>query len=166
MVTTETHVYFYGGTDIYSNWHKNSQSDVFQFHDPLADIGFHTTEAAFMYYKAWFFRDLAIAAKAATEKDPKEVKALGRQVRRYNDKAWQAVRYGYMVYVNYLKFSQNPEWAAELKATGNRILVEASPYDAVWGVLLDQYDPLILDAKNWKGQNLLGKALMEVRSML
>ena len=117
-----------------------------------------------MYQKAFFFRDLAIAAKAATEKDPKAVKELGRQVRRYNDKAWQTVRYGFMVYSNLLKFSQNPEWAAELKATGNRILVEASPYDKIWGIGCTVEEAAA--GAEWQGQNLLGKALMEVRGML
>ncbi len=162
MTITDSHLYFYGKS-IYSNWHT---VESVQFHDPLADLSFWNTEAAFIYYKAWFFRDLAIAAKAALAQDPAEVKALGRQVRHYNDKAWQAVRYGYMVWVNYLKFSQNPDWAKELKDTGNKTLVEGSPYDLVWGVGLFPHDPLILDEKNWRGQNLLGKALMEVRSML
>jgi ribA/ribD-fused uncharacterized protein len=162
MITTLSHVYFYGG--LYSNWYAVRYDDIYQFHDPLCDLGFHTTESHFMYQKAFFFRDLAIATKAAAERDPKAVKELGRQVRRYNDKAWQTVRYGFMVYSNYLKFSQNPEWAAELKGTESRILVEASPYDKIWGIGLSVNEAAA--GAEWQGQNLLGKALMEVRGML
>ena len=160
MITTDTHVYFYSGGSIYSNWHATPK----QFHDPLADLPFDHTEGAFMYYKAVFFHDLSVAAKAATEKDPRNVKALGRQVRRYNDKAWECVRLGYMTYVNLLKYQQNPEWGAELKATGNRILVEASPYDRIWGIGRS-VDEAAAGAE-WLGRNLLGEALMTVRGLL
>ena len=70
------------------------------------------------------------------------------------------------IYVNYLKFSQNEIFKQKLLETGNRILVEASPVDKIWGVGLDENDENILDESKWKGQNLLGKALMEVRKML
>jgi len=53
-----------------------------------------------------------------------------------------------------------------LLMTGSKILVEASPEDCIWGVGLEENDPLILDEANWKGQNLLGKALMKVRDVI
>ncbi len=64
------------------------------------------------------------------------------------------------------KFRQNPPLAAALLATGDTILVEASPYDRIWGVGLKWNDPRILDQSLWLGTNLLGKALMKVRDVL
>jgi len=64
------------------------------------------------------------------------------------------------------KFRQNPPLAAALLATGDTILVEASPYDRIWGVGLKWNDPRILDRSLWLGTNLLGKALMKVRGVL
>lgn len=162
MKITDTHVYFYSGKEIYSNWHTTPN----QFLDPNSGLHFNTTEQHFMWSKAMFFGDTAAASLAAKTTDPREVKALGRKVLKYNDKAWECVRLGFMTYANLLKYQQNPEWGQTLKDTGNRILVEASPYDTIWGVGLGETDPLILNEAAWKGRNLLGIALMAVRAAL
>ncbi len=167
MKITNTHIYFY--TNYLSNWYPTKEIKP-QFADQITNLVWNNTEEAFMYYKAIFHNDLETARKinvhSIHRKHPSGVKDLGREVKNYNDKAWQCVRFGYMVYVNYLKFSQNPQFKKDLLNTGNRILVEASPVDGVWGVKLAEDDPLILDEKNWNGQNLLGKALMEVRNLI
>lgn len=155
MKTTDTHVYFWDGP--FSNW-TNAP-----FFDNVAQVQFYNTEQAFMYYKSFFFGDHGTLAKIIIEFSPSEVKQLGRQIKGYDDKAWQAVRYGYMVYVNYLKFSKNEDFKNVLLETKGKTLVEASPYDRVWGVGLREDDPFILDETKWQGQNLLGKALMDVR---
>jgi hypothetical protein len=64
------------------------------------------------------------------------------------------------------KFGQNSRLKATLLSTENKIIVEASPYDTIWGIGLYHEDDRVLDEKNWKGMNLLGKALMEVREKL
>ncbi len=167
MKITDTHVYFY--TNYFSNWFSTKDIKP-QFTDPISSLTWNNTEETFMYYKAVFHEDFDTAAKiikhAKELKHPNGVKDLGRQVKNYNDKAWSCVRLGYMVYVNYLKFSQNEEFKRYLLDTDDKILVEASPVDGVWGVKLAENDPLILDEKNWKGLNLLGVALMEVRKCL
>ena len=71
-----------------------------------------------------------------------------------------------MVEVLRAKFSQNEDLKQILLETGDRILVEGSPYDKIWGVKIDWQDDKILDEKNYKGLNLLGKALMQVRREL
>lgn len=162
MKTIPTHVYFYSGREVFSNWHSTPA----QFRDPITGLVFDNTEQAFMQRKGSFFGDDAIAAEAAAETDPRAVKGLGRKVAGYDDKSWECVRLGYMTYVNLLKYQQNAHFADELLATGDRILVEASPYDKVWGVGLGEEDPLILDSANWKGRNLLGEALMTVRRLI
>ena len=158
MITTNTHVYFYGG--VFSNW------SAAKFQDEITGIRFENTEQAFMWQKARFFLDTDIMDEIIGVSNPKIVKELGRRIKGYDDKSWTCVRYGFMVYVNYLKYSQNPQFAIELKNTGNKTLVEASPYDKIWGIGLGLDDTRIEEDVFWKGQNLLGKALMEVRGML
>lgn len=158
MKITDTHYYFWEGA--FSNWYACS------FNDPNDKNAFSNTEQAFMYHKARIFKDADIMAKILKTSDPKAVKELGRQIKNYNDELWSKLRYEVMVYVNYLKFRENAALRQMLVNTGNKVLVEASPYDKIWGVGLGEDDPLILDEKNWQGENLLGKALMEVRVML
>jgi hypothetical protein len=158
MKITDTHIYFWDG--IYSNWHPC------QLTDHQTNLKFENTEQAFMWYKAVCFNDTEIQKQVEKTPSPKAVKMLGRQIKSYDDAIWSKVRFEKMVYVNMLKFSQNSEFKNELLETKNKILVEASPYDKVWGVGLGENDALILDSANWNGLNLLGEALMTVRQMV
>lgn len=160
MITTDSHVYFYSIADIYSNFYPC------MFDERIDRNSFFNTEQAFMFYKAKFFWDVNSMRFIALEPDPSKVKQLGRQVENFDSVAWGCVSYGFMVYVNYLKFSQNKGLGDQLKATGDRILVEASPSDLIWGCGRGLNDPELLDSTKWTGKNLLGKALMEVRSKL
>jgi len=157
MKVTDTHIYFWNGT--YSNWHPAKITY------PSGEV-FANTEQAFMWFKAKHFGDTEMMAKILKTPNPRDVKKLGREVKGYDDAEWTAVRYGYMLAVNTLKFTLIEEYKKELLATGEKIIVEASPYDKVWGVGLLEDDPLILDEKNWQGENLLGKVCMTVRSQL
>lgn len=158
MKTTDTHVYFWRG--IFSNWHPC------KFEDDEFAITFNNTEQAFMYEKAKFFGDFETAELIVEEPDPKKAKALGRAVKNYNEFIWSIARFNLMVKVNLAKYKQNSDVRDQLMETGDKILVEASPYDGIWGVKLGEDDPRILDVKQWKGSNLLGKALMNVRKQL
>lgn len=158
MKTTNTHVYFWEGP--FSNWHPA------EIVDPINGNKFANTEQGFMWYKATFFGDKTIAESILNTSDPAVVKHLGRIIRGYNDKAWETVRLGYMNYVNYLKYSQDEGLKKILIETGEKILVEASPYDKVWGVGLSENDEKILESKHWQGRNLLGISLMIVRDMV
>lgn len=157
-LVTDTHVYFW------TNWLSNFK--VCKIVDPLTNIEFTTTEQMYMWYKAHFFNDIRTRTALEQPMTPREAKNLGRLVENYDDKLWDCVRFGYMVYVNYQKFTQNQDLKQKLLATEKKVLVEASPNDRIWGVGLYANDSLILDDKNWTGQNLLGKALMEVRSKI
>ena len=95
-----------------------------------------------------------------------EAKKLGRQVRNFDQLLWEEKRYEIVKIGNYHKFSQDEHLATFLKQTGDRILVEASPYDNIWGIGLSADAQGIENPHNWKGLNLLGFALMEVRKML
>ena len=67
---------------------------------------------------------------------------------------------------NRLKFSQDPELHRALLATGDTLLVEAAPYDRIWGVGLTAGRASAVPEAQWPGTNLLGKALTQVRDEL
>lgn len=158
MIKTDTHLYFYGGQAIYSNFWPCKFTN--------GAVDFTTTEQAFMYYKALFMGDNSTALKILNTAHPKDCKQLGREIKFYDNSLWSDIRFGTMVYVNRLKFTQNAAFTKELIETGDRILVEASPYDKIWGIGLGLDNPDIYNQGKWQGQNLLGKALMEVRKSL
>lgn len=95
--------------------------------------------------------------------DPKQIKALGRKVHNFDDTIWNKAKYSIVLNGNYLKFSQNPELREFLLSTGDDILVEASPLDAIWGIRMSENNENARNPLKWSGRNLLGFALMEVR---
>lgn len=153
---TETHVYFWG--TIFSNWSPVE----FKYKNHI----FHNSEQAFMWEKANYFNDIQTANMILKTSNPRLAKKLGRNVTPFDPDKWNEVCYKYMLDVNIAKYSQNIESKNILLSTENKIIVEASPYDRIWGVGLHWNDDKILNEKNWKGQNLLGKVLMEVRKNL
>lgn len=121
-----------------------------------------------MWAKAVFFRDWTVATDiAAVDPEPRNAaftcKMLGREVKPYDDLVWRNARYDIMLDVLREKFRQNPELMEQLLATGDLILVEASQSDTIWGVGLAADHPDITNPSKWRGQNLLGKALMFIR---
>lgn len=100
------------------------------------------------------------------EKNPKNIKELGRQVKNYYEVTWNKLRYAYMFKGLMFKFSQNPKLRQLLLDTGDQPLAEASPYDRIWGIGMSAAEAKNLEPSQWKGQNLLGKALMEIRTQL
>lgn len=120
-----------------------------------------------MYNKARLFEgndDIAEAILATRQ--PSEIKKLGRKVRNFNGAVWEQERSDIVFQGNLSKFNQNPALAEILLGTGDAVLVEASPDDRIWGVGLAITDPNIHDPSKWEGLNLLGQALMDVRSRL
>ncbi|NTX29776.1 NADAR family protein [Burkholderia pyrrocinia] len=158
MKTTNTMVLFWRTAEIYSNWHPAAFAD--------AGIKFSNSEQYMMWRKAALFGDQQSAAAMLSVSDPKKLKDMGRAVKGYQEEVWERERVDVMIRGCYLKFSQNPAMRDELLATGDRLLVEASPYDTIWGIGLDEGDPRALDQGQWRGRNLLGHALMQVRQML
>ncbi len=119
-----------------------------------------------MYCKAKLFGDHEIAERILAAPEPKEQKALGRQVRRFDGGVWNRKRQGYDYQGALHKFQQNPTLAQYLIDTGDLELVEASPYDRIWGVGLDAHSPAILHKKLWRGTNLHGIETQRVRDTL
>lgn len=138
------------------------------YHAPFKsnEYAFNTTEHYMMSRKALLFRDKETFIKIIKANTPGEAKSLGRQVKNFNEAIWNEHKFDIVVKGNLLKFSQNQALQDYLISTNDSILVEASPYDRIWGIGLDENSPHVNDPFRWNGQNLLGFALMEVRDTL
>lgn len=123
-------------------------------------------EQYMMAEKARLFEDTEIEKQIMETSNPKKIKALGGKVKNFNQTTWDKVKYSIVLNGNYSKFSQNHKMRDFLLSTGDKVLVEASPLDKIWGIGLDEHN---INAKSpiaWKGTNLLGFALMELRDEL
>lgn len=127
---------------------------------------FRWAEQYMMSWKALLFDDQDSFQKIMEAKHPGECKQRGKQVRGFDNAIWDQHKRRIVTQGSYYKFSQNPELGAFLLATGDRVLVEASPYDRIWGVGLALGDEKLQNPLLWRGQNLLGFSLMEARQLL
>lgn len=130
------------------------------------NVTYKTAEHWMMAKKAELFNDTEMLQRILEAKSPAEAKKLGREMRGFNEATWREKRFEIVKQGNLLKFGQNEELKNYLVNTGSRVLVEASPEDLVWGIGMagDNMDASF--PEKWKGQNLLGFALMEVRDEL
>ena len=136
------------------------------FVEPERHIEYHTAEQFMMMKKAELFDDYETLQKIREAKHPREYKALGRQIKNFDEDVWKKHRERIVYLGNLYKFSQNPELKGYLLSTGDAILVEASPYDRIWGIGLGLDVAEISSPQDWKGLNLLGEQLMRVRDKL
>jgi hypothetical protein len=127
---------------------------------------FNCAEQYMMHGKALLFDDADAAAQILAADHPRAHKALGRKVKRFDDVAWKRARESIVMAGNRAKFTQHAELRELLLATQGTTLVEASPYDKIWGIGLAASDPRAQDPNQWKGQNLLGKILTALRDEL
>ncbi|MEV7809062.1 NADAR family protein [Microbispora sp. NPDC088329] len=127
---------------------------------------FASAEHYMMAHKAWLFGDTQTAERILAAGHPGEAKKLGRAVRDFDEQVWADRRFGIVVRGSIAKFGQNPELRRFLLSTANRVLVEASPYDRVWGIGLAAGDERAASPATWQGLNLLGFALMAARDAL
>ena len=134
-------------------------------HDMEIDgVVYCTAEQYMMAMKADYFGDTASLAKIMATDNPSEQKAQGRMVKGFNAEAWNAVSRGFVYKANLVKFSGILK--QQLMDTGDREIVEASPYDKIWGIGLGMSDNRILDKTKWQGTNWLGECIMNVRDSL
>ncbi|MBQ5995524.1 MAG: NADAR family protein [Clostridia bacterium] len=132
----------------------------------LDGVSYTSMEQYMMHQKAITFDDIDIAKQILETDDVSKVKALGRAVHNYNDAIWNGIRQ-IVVYKGLLaKFSQNKDLKEKLLSTGNNILAEAARTDSVWGIGISIKDNARFDMNKWRGKNLLGFALMQVRKEL
>lgn len=163
MRETDKMVLFWGG--VYSQWYLAPFFDEDGNH-------FNCNEQYMMVKKAMFFNDHEAAKRIYAEPDPKEQKALGRLVgtfpgaQAFDATAWAGRARPVVRRANLFKFTQNPQSKATLLASGDKIIVEASPHDKIWGIGLGVDDPRAEDQAQWQGTNWLGEAIMDVRKLL
>lgn len=132
----------------------------------LDNISFTSMEQFMMYRKALCFHDQAIAKQILATSDVARIKELGRLVSGYDDRIWSGIRQ-IVVYEGLLaKFSQNTGLRKNLLDTGDALLAECAVRDRIWGIGLSMTDPKRLEPAQWKGQNLLGYALMMARERI
>lgn len=156
MKITDKHIFFWDG--IYSQWYPSTF---------LMDGNrFVTCEQYMMYKKAMLFGDEEIALKILSTDMPNEQKALGKLVKGFDRTIWDQHCFSIVYQGNLGKFTQNPELLNELLATGDRVIVEASPYDFIWGIKMGEENKHIDSPSEWRGLNLLGFAIMTVRNQL
>lgn len=142
----------------FSQWWKSSFT--------VEGTEYKTAEHWMMAKKAELFGDKEILEKILLCKSPAEAKKLGREVRNYDNIIWEANRFQIVKKGNLHKFSQHLDLKQFLLNTNERIIVEASPVDAIWGIGLTADHEKAKNPKLWKGLNLLGFAFMEVRDEL
>lgn len=148
-------VLFWGGP--FSQWYK---------HDMEIDgVVYNCCEQYMMAQKANTFNDKEALDKIMASKDPKEQKAIGRTVKNFNAQMWDRICQDIVFRANLAKFS-DPELKKFLFSFANEEIVEASPYDKIWGIGLSEDDPRALDKSQWQGTNWLGEAIMRVRETL
>ncbi|KAB7790732.1 DUF1768 domain-containing protein [Bifidobacterium leontopitheci] len=165
---------FWNGEDWASNFHPAPFIvDWKETDGSVKELRFECSEQWFMFRKAWRFRDhSAMDAVLQPGLDPYQYKAIGRNVQGFDETVWDEESRVYMFEALMFKFSQNPDLAKQLLETGERVLVECSPFDTIWGVGLGKQtkdgrtDDRWKDSGNWRGKNRLGFLLMDVRDVL
>lgn len=156
MKITDKYVFFWHG--IYSQWHKAKMT--------IDGVEYSSCEQYMMHQKAIVFSDFYIASQILLTDDPKEQKALGRKIQGFNKDIWDSVCLSIVFKGNLAKFSQNESLKADLLSTENRIMVEASPLDKIWGIGMAEDHPDVESPESWRGLNLLGWALNLVKQEL
>ena len=160
------YVFFWGHRKPISGVSETCLSQWYEASFELEGTLYQTAEHFMMAEKASLFGDSEAALKAVQASNPGEAKKIGRSVKGFIKSLWLQKRFSIVVNGNLGKFGQNKELKEFLLSTDQRVLVEASPVDKIWGIGLGADDPRIENPNLWKGENLLGFALMEVRSIL
>lgn len=158
---TDQYIFFFGSTKtkykVFSQWYPCT------FVDELG-LEYANCEQYMMVNKAMLFNDPDSVVKIMAITNPKSIKMLGRKIVGFDPDIWNDNKFDIVIEGNRLKFTQNPELMKILLSTGDKTIVEASPYDKIWGIGLSAEKACKIPEKKWPGQNLLGKALEIVRS--
>ena len=170
---------FFGREDVASNWFISDtfvlKNVKFNLQPTLLEdspvkiipqVRCHCGEMAMMVLKAALFGDLEVYEELLETHDPKEIKALGRKVSPWDEDKWLRHREEIMLTVVLARARQLQEVRDWLLSTGDTLIVEASPYDKIWGAGIGEDDFRIQFISSWPGKNLLGRAYMTARAIL
>ena len=158
MTVSEKFTFFYANRTPFSQWYPRAFV--------VDGETFGCAEQYMMLRKARVFGDVETAAKIMEAAHPRDQKALGREVRGFDEEVWRGVREAIVMAGNYAKFSQHADLRAALFATVGTTLAEANPNDRIWGIGLDETDLRTQHRMRWRGLNLLGEILTRVRDKL
>ena len=155
--TNQKTLAFFGYGSAFSNFH----------HSPFLLNGkaYVNVEQYIQSKKAEKFNDEQNQRKIMASKNPAEMKAISKHIRNYNHEEWLSDAKKVAMEGARAKFDQNIELKNQLKLTGDRTLGEAT-LDKFWGIGLKLHQPNTLIEDQWKGQNVMGNILMEIRSSL
>jgi hypothetical protein len=156
MTTTDKYVFFWGGP--FSQWLMSAMK--------IDNCTYNCCEQYMMAQKALMFDDQSALRKIMASNRPVKQKEFGRMVKGFDRATWEKEARDIVYEANVAKFSQNLTIKSVLLGTDDKIIVEASPTDVIWGIGLGEDNPAIMDPKNWRGTNWLGEELMEVRKFL
>lgn len=157
MRRTDKHLFFW--KEFWSQWNMSSFKD--------RGVNYNCSEQYMMQQKALLFRDKDAAKRIMAADHPRDQQAIGREVKGYDQQLWDENKYRIVYEGNFLRFTQNPELMKKLLEVPVGIrFVEASPKDKVWGIGMAENDHGVDDERNWKGENLLGQVLTELRNDL
>lgn len=129
-------------------------------------VSYQTAEHYMMAEKARLFGDRESEKQIVLSDSPGAAKALGRKVTPFNNEIWSERCFDIVVAGNVAKFDQNEDCRSILEQSGTKVLVEAAPRDRIWGIGMGASNENATRPENWRGKNLLGFALMEVREQL
>mgnify|MGYP003632501295 FL=1 len=146
---------FWGGH--LSQWSRHSFT--------IGQDTYNCAEQYMMAMKARTFDDKIALDCIMASKDPAFQKAMGKKVKNFDPNIWSAVSMDIVLRGSLAKFTQNYDALSYLLAIREEI-VEASPYDIIWGIGLGENDPDAQDKTKWRGENKLGIVLMEVRDSI
>ena len=143
----------------FSNWYP-AEFDYARKH-------YTSIEQYMMYQKVIMFRQYDLADQIMQTDDPATCKKLGRtKFPEFDSAMWDKTRKTIVKRGVKAKFRQNADMLATLLGTGGALLAECSPYDDIWGIGIGADDPEWRNTERWRGRNLLGRILMEVREEL
>ena len=152
-------------------FHENEEYGCFSNWYPAgfdyAGRHFANSEQFMMYHKVLMFRKYDLADQIMQTDDPAKCKKIaGQKFPEFNSDLWERTCATIVKRGVKAKFVQNLKILQKLLDTGNALLAECSPYDKKWGIGIDIHDPDHTVIAKWKGKNLLGRILMEVREEL
>lgn len=153
----------YNGYQDFSNF-AYTPFEISSKSSPTGRLRFISSEQFIMWSKAVLFKDFEVRDKILKETDPLAIKKLGRTVKNFKEDVWKGWDAAILKQALTLKFSQNEGLKKKLLETGDAILAEANMFDKKYGAGLSGNDPKINDPAYWKGYNMMGNTLMEVRS--
>lgn len=160
------YLHFWGHTQKGEQVDASCLSQWFPATFVLDDVSYLTAEHYMMAQKARLFNDPVRLEAILACATPGEAKKLGRQVQNFNAERWNKHCFDYVVQGNIGKFGQNPALKTFLLNTKDRVLVEASPRDRIWGIGMGKNNPNANHPEHWRGRNQLGFALMMARQAL